>query len=141
MKWFKILLEPSHKYNEKVKEVKECSNLLNQLNKTAEEVVTDYLKILWDYTMEDIRKEVRQDNWRRDYNLKVVITVPAMWSEAAKEKTKRCAIMAGMPDNIVMITEPEAAALSIIRDQADEEELSVGISSMRKYCYSSLIGM
>ena len=64
-----------------------------------------------------------------------------MWSEAAKEKTKRCAIMAGMPDNIVMITEPEAAALSIIRDQADEEELSVGISSMRKYCYSSLIGM
>jgi molecular chaperone DnaK (HSP70) len=132
MKWFKILLEPSHKYNDEVKEIKDSSTLLAQLNKSAEEVVADYLRILWDYTMEDIRKEVKEDNWKRDYALKVVITVPAMWSDAAKEKTRRSALMAGMPDNITMITEPEAAALSIIRDKADDEALSVSDSRFRQ---------
>ncbi|KAL2060461.1 hypothetical protein VTL71DRAFT_9492 [Oculimacula yallundae] len=125
-RWFKILLEPSHKYNDEVKEVRDASKLLKSLNKSPEEVVSDYLKVLWDYTMEDIKQEVKEDNWKRDYALKVVITVPAMWSDAAKDKTKKAALMAGMPDNITMITEPEAAALSIIRDKADEESLGVG---------------
>ncbi|KAH7357222.1 hypothetical protein BKA65DRAFT_592706 [Rhexocercosporidium sp. MPI-PUGE-AT-0058] len=125
-RWFKILLEPSHKYNDEVKEVKEASRLLKSLNKSPEEVVADYLKVLWNYTMDDIRQEVKEDNWKRDYALKVVITVPAMWSDAAKDKTKKAALLAGMPDNITMITEPEAAALSIIRDKADEESLGVG---------------
>ncbi|CAG8962469.1 hypothetical protein HYFRA_00014199 [Hymenoscyphus fraxineus] len=125
-RWFKILLEPSHKYNDEVKEVKDASKLLKSLNKSPEEVVADYLKVLWDYTMEDIKQEVKEDNWKRDYALKVVITVPAMWSDAAKDKTKKAALMAGLPDNITMITEPEAAALSIIRDKADEESLGAG---------------
>lgn len=128
-KWFKILLEPSHKYNEEVKEVKDSNSLLTKVNKSPEEVVADYLRILWEYTMEDIKQE-QGDDWRREFAIKVVITVPAMWSEAAKAKTKKAGLMAGMPDNITMITEPEAAALSVIRDKADDETLAVRIFNL-----------
>lgn len=124
-KWFKILLEPNHKYHDGVQEVRDSSRLLKSMNKIPEEVVADYLGILWEYTLEDIRKD-RGEGWRKDYALKVVVTVPAMWSHAAKEKTKKAAIMAGMPDNITMITEPEAAALSVLRDKSDDDALGVG---------------
>lgn len=44
-----------------------------------------------------------------------------MWNDAAKDGTKRAVIKAGMPaDSINLITEPEATALAIIRDMADD---------------------
>lgn len=126
-KWFKILLEPNSNHYDSVQEVKQSQKLLKDLNKDPVDVVADYLRILWDYTMLDIKREVKSDDWMQDYALKVVITVPAMWSDAAKDKTKRAALKAGMPaDNIVLITEPEAAALAVIRDMADDENLGVG---------------
>lgn len=44
-RWIKILLEP------------EDNALLTKLNKTADEVVSDYLRALWAYTKEDIRDQ------------------------------------------------------------------------------------
>ncbi|CEJ55734.1 hypothetical protein PMG11_01972 [Penicillium brasilianum] len=52
-------------------------------------------------------------------------TIPAMWSDKAKEDTLRVAIKAGFKsrpkDDITIITEPEAAAIATLTTLSDEE--------------------
>ena len=41
-----------------------------------------------------------------------MVTVPAIWTDKAKDLTRKAALAAGIPDNrLKLITEPEAAAL------------------------------
>jgi molecular chaperone DnaK (HSP70) len=125
-RWIKILLEPDSKYTKVVEPVRKSNELLAKLGKTAVEVVSDYIREIWKYTMDDIQKR-QGDDFREIYALKVVITVPAMWTQAAKEKTEQAAKLAGLPDDIAMVTEPEAAALATLKDKSDSDELAVGI--------------
>ena len=122
-KWIKILLEENHKYATAVEPVKDSNTLLTKINKKAHEVVADYLKLLWDYTLEDIQKF--HPTFQEIFRLRVVLTVPAMWSHAAKDKTLLAARLAGMPAPIKLVTEPEAAALATLRDKAEESSLRV----------------
>lgn len=43
--------------------------------------------------------------------LQVILTVPAVWSNAAKDATLKAAEAAGIGHNIGMISKPEAAAV------------------------------
>ncbi|KAF2200940.1 actin-like ATPase domain-containing protein [Delitschia confertaspora ATCC 74209] len=125
-KWFKILLDPDHKLRSKAEAVVASSALLRSLNKTAEDVAADYLRIIWEYAKEDISR-MKGDNWESMYNLKVVLTVPAIWSPAAKDKTEKVARAAGLPKDISLVSEPEAAALAVMKEKNDEDEsLEVG---------------
>lgn len=117
-KWIKILLEENHQYVTTVEPVKNSNNLLTKVDKTALEVVADYLKLLWQYTLEDIRKF--HPTFESIFSLRVVLTVPAIWSPTAKEKTKQAARLAGMPEGIKLVTEPEAAALATLKDKSEE---------------------
>lgn len=129
-RWTKILLEPESKYARTVQEVRDSNELLQKLNKTAEEVIRDYLREIWRYTAEYIRKRVGDDNWEETYTIHVVLTVPAMWSHAAKDKTLKAARDANLPANIKLVTEPEAAALATLHDKAEENALSVCLRSI-----------
>lgn len=122
-RWIKILLEENHKYVTMVEPVKDCNTLLRKVDKTAQEVVADYLKLLWDYTIDDIRKF--HPDYKDIFSLRVVLTVPAIWSPGAKEKTLQAAKIAGMPGEIKLVTEPEAAALATFKDKAEENQLKV----------------
>ena len=122
-KWIKILLEENHKYATIVQPVQNSDTLLRKVHKTAQDVVADYLKLLWEYTVEDIRKFY--PDYEELFNLRVVLTVPAIWSPAAKDKTRGAAKIAGMPDTIKLVTEPEAAALATLRDKGEENQLKV----------------
>lgn len=125
-KWIKILLEENHEYATIVQFVQTSDTLLRKVHKTAQDVVADYLKLLWEYTIEDIRKFY--PDYEDLFNLRVVLTVPAMWSPAAKDKTSGAAKLAGMPDTINLVTEPEAAALATLRDKSEESQLKVRAS-------------
>lgn len=122
--WIKILLEPDSKFARIVAPVRDSNQLLAKLGKDAIDVVADYLRLLWDFTMEDIRRKQGGD-FRNVYSLKVVITVPAMWSPAAKDKTLQAAKAAGISADIAVVTEPEAAALATLTDKEDRDELQV----------------
>jgi hypothetical protein len=122
-RWIKILLEPNCKYTGVVEPVKRSNKLLGTLHKNAVTVVADYLRLLWTYTMEDIQR--RHADFREIYALKVIITVPAMWTPAAKEKTLEAAKAAGLSDNITLVTEPEAAALATLKDKSEIEDFKV----------------
>ena len=123
-KWIKVLLESDNQYEKTVKPVKDSNVLLQKINKTAQEVVTDYLRLLWNYTLQDIRNHC--DGYDDDiFGLKIVLTVPAMWTPAAKEKTIQAARASGMPNDISLVTEPEAAALATLKEKAEEGILKV----------------
>jgi Hsp70 protein len=125
-RWFKILLDPQHRFRNTAEPVVTSAKLLGNLNKTGEEVAADYLRFLWEYAKDDIRR-IKGDDWASIYSLKVVLTVPAIWSLAAKDKTKAAARAAGLPEDISLISEPEAAALAVLKEKNEEDKsLKVG---------------
>lgn len=117
LRWFKIHLEPNHKYAQWDKN----SNEFLGGKKSARDIAADYLRMLWSYAEEDIRKH-GLNNWKDIYAVKVIITVPAMWTHTAKEYTKQAAQAAGLPTNLTLVSEPEAAALAVFRDKANKGE-------------------
>ena len=90
----------------------------------AQEVVADYLRFLWTYTTDDIRRR-QGDDYLSIYSLRIILTVPAIWSDAAKDKTLQAARLAGLPSDIILVTEPEAAALATLREKEDNNNLKV----------------
>jgi hypothetical protein len=116
LRWFKILLEPEHKYEETPEQVTYSKEILAKMEKTAQDAAADYLRFLWSYAKEHIRRHTPKDD-DTNYSHKVVITVPAMWSDVAKERTREAAEAAGIPGEVSLVSEPEAAALAEFRDK------------------------
>lgn len=108
--------------------IKQSTKLLEVVNKTPEQVAGDYLGLLWAYTKEDICR-CHGNDWEEIYSLSVVLTVPAIWSAVAKDRTLSAAKAAGLPHNILLVTEPEAAALAVLQAKAIDAELQVRISA------------
>ncbi|KAK7535588.1 hypothetical protein IWX49DRAFT_602368 [Phyllosticta citricarpa] len=86
--------------------------------KSAKDVCQDYLTCLYHYTAETLSKKYSPEI----YNITPVecwITVPAIWSDAAKDATRAAAVTAGFgsrpSDSVNIITEPEAAALAALK--------------------------
>lgn len=49
-------------------------------------------------------------------NLQFILTVPAVWSDKAKDATMQAACLAGIPSqDLFLVSEPEAAAVYAIR--------------------------
>lgn len=119
LRWFKLLLDPKHSYA-RTREATASQRALENMNKNAENVAADYLRLIWAYTKADITR-VKGDGWESTYELKIVLTVPAIWTPAARDRTTRVAQLAGIPGNIVLVTEPEAAALAVLKDKNEED--------------------
>jgi len=124
LKWIKVLLETSPRFAEKVALVEKSNELLQRLNKKADEVVADYLRFLWQYTDADIIA-FKGSGYTSRYDLQVFLTVPAIWSDEAKERVLSAGKAAGLPQNVTCISEPEAAALYVLRKRADENDIQV----------------
>lgn len=120
-RWFKLLLENETRYTEKAEQVEQARDLLEQLNKQPVDVVSDYLRYLWDFTMKEIERK-QDTNFRETYTLKVVMSVPAMWSPIAKDRTLQAAKKAGLGEKVVLVAEPEAAALATLKDKNEETQ-------------------
>lgn len=58
----------------------------------------------------------------------VVLTVPASFDPAARELTREAALAAGMPENLVLLEEPQAAVYAWLADQGDgwRKQMQVG---------------
>ena len=76
-----------------------------QLNgRTVEAAIADFLKKIHEYTIKDLTLrwgEAFMRTTKREY----VLTVPAMWSDKAKNSTLQAAKQAGMTGKIRMISE------------------------------------
>lgn len=132
LQWVKPLFEPQHlpkRYTAKTSRVWDSFKALSreELNKTPEDVATDYLTWLW----KEVKREVEDKEDRSDIfesaRLTVVLTVPPSWSERAKSSLRKAAGYAGIPEtSIRMIAEPEAAAIHSLRRRAKKGQLADG---------------
>ena len=122
-KWIKLLLDENNMLATGAEMVTDSNQMLTKMDKRAHEVVADYLKLLWDYTLQHIQK--LYPKFQDMFNLRVILTVPAIWSPAATDRMLQVARLAGMPAPINLITEPEAAALATIDDIAEAKRLRV----------------
>jgi molecular chaperone DnaK (HSP70) len=84
--------------------------------KGAKDVVTDYLRELYKWLV--VRLTVQNEVLFRVSPLEIWVTVPAMWTDAAKNATREAVLAAGFgsrpSDTVNIITEPEAAALTVM---------------------------
>lgn len=119
LKWVKLLLEtdpdPRKAILLQAEEVINTRNSLAALGKTPVEAVSDYLRWLWNTVCETIADEQNDPELLATSNVTVMMTVPAMWSDAAKENTFQAAEIAGINADgrtVKFITEPEAAAIA-----------------------------
>lgn len=137
-RWIKIMLDPTHKYFTETNHRKDITARLEKVRKTAEDVVTDYLRCVWNYAIDHLKRRKGAD-FQSVYTLKVVLTVPAVWSALAKDKTLRAAKRAGIPTATKLVTEPEAAALALLKQKNDEQSIKVSISffsfDVRSFAY------
>lgn len=83
-----------------------------QNNKDPVDFAADYLSCLFRYLHDKFFPSEYGSTTIRNQSYDYVVTVPAIWSDAAKDLTRRAATRAGIPhDKLTLISEPEAAAL------------------------------
>lgn len=73
-------------------------------------MVAEYLTSLFDHTKEVLNRRYGEF-FVATTKLQVVLTVPAVWSDKAQDATVKAAEAAGMGSDIMVISEPEAAAV------------------------------
>ncbi|KAI1204683.1 uncharacterized protein F4807DRAFT_454509 [Annulohypoxylon truncatum] len=123
VRWFKLLLVKEEDLAPSLRSaefVLRARQFLRVEEKTAVDLVADYLRCLWTHTLETIAKSRGQavvDALR----FHVVITVPAIWKGYARQDMKQAARNAGILDDrlagetsLSFVPEPEAAALSTL---------------------------
>jgi hypothetical protein len=80
--------------------------------KGAINYVTDFLSCINRFVTEEFLPSRFGAIFLQNQKLSYVLTVPAIWSDKAKELTRTAAVKAGIDSgNLTLITEPEAAAL------------------------------
>ncbi|KEQ68243.1 actin-like ATPase domain-containing protein [Aureobasidium namibiae CBS 147.97] len=112
LRCMKLLLDRHQKFPSYVSR-QDLGNLLVHWDKSAEQAVSDYLTALYSHVKK--RFEKRFPLMVATTQIDIVITVPAVWSDAAKDATMRAATNAGMGTNLFMVSEPEAAAIYAIK--------------------------
>jgi hypothetical protein len=80
-------------------------------DKTAIDIAADYLALVGDFVINNVLKSQYGEDFLKNQQISYALTIPAIWSDKAKDATRQVAEKAGIPmDRMILITEPEAAA-------------------------------
>lgn len=134
IRWFKLLLVDEETLPEEFSDSKQLARarqLIRDLKKEPVEVVADYLRLLWQHTLDQLCRD-RGDSAVKGLQLKVWLTVPALWDERARQRMRNAAKMAGIldrrtagPTELGLVAEPEAAALAVLNDLKGRPDVQV----------------
>lgn len=89
---------------------------LRKCGRTVMDAIADYLKKIYEHTMETMTRRYGE-GFMKSTKVEFVLTVPALWSDAAKNATLQAAERAGMGSRheLKLISEPEAAAVYTLK--------------------------
>ncbi|RYP67404.1 hypothetical protein DL770_008631 [Monosporascus sp. CRB-9-2] len=123
VRWFKLLLlkeedlDPELRLSEFLLRGRK---MLRENDKTATDLIADYLRALWKHVLDTISKS-RGESVVDALPFHVVITVPAIWKGYARQGMEEAAKKSGILDrrpagntSLTFAPEPEAAALSTL---------------------------
>jgi molecular chaperone DnaK (HSP70) len=132
--WTKLQLEGSQ-VGESAKIQRELESIIEGSSKTPVEIAADFLRQLKDHLIANLDQKYGSELWRT-LPITFAVTVPAVWSDAAKDRTLQAFQKAGFDSKElpllckqILTTEPEAAAIHTInamRGTAQDKNLSVG---------------
>lgn len=99
---------------------------LRKCDRTVMDAVSDYLTKIYEHTMDTLTRRYGE-SFMKITPVDFVLTVPAVWSDAAKNATLQAAERAGMGKRheLQLISEPEAAAVYTLR-AIQQNNLKVG---------------
>ncbi|KAK4544121.1 hypothetical protein LTR36_004619 [Oleoguttula mirabilis] len=109
LRCLKLFLDP-HQPIPSYVSIEDMKNQLTASGKNVGTAVTEYLRLLFTHTKEILARRYGEQ-FIATTKHQVVLTVPAVWSDTAKDATLKAAEAAGMGDDIKLISEPEAAAV------------------------------
>lgn len=93
--------------------------------KKAVDYTAEFLSCVLQYVLQEFIPRRYSQEFLRKHQISYVITVPAVWTDKAKELTRQGVFRSGLPyQQLTLITEPEAAALYCIT-LAREADLKV----------------
>jgi Molecular chaperone len=132
VRWFKLLLlrdEDMTEEQHQSEPLLRARKLMRETGKTATDLVADYLRLLWQHTMETIHM-FRSKSVISALTFHVVITVPAIWKDYARKAMEEAARNAGIlqarpigPTTLTFVPEPEAAALVTLCERGREHDI------------------
>ncbi|PWW76349.1 actin-like ATPase domain-containing protein [Tuber magnatum] len=125
--WFKLLLDPTkYSHASTANSPLARTQLLIPPGKKPVDVVADYLSELYKQTIDHLEKSLGKDVVEVS-PLDFILTVPAVWSDAAKDLTLQAAESAGFgrKKSFRLISEPEAAAVCCLKE-IEPNHLNVG---------------
>lgn len=124
--WFKLDLDPSQSraISDLSRNYPDEHALPPSYTTSAEKLCADYLTAIRTHT-EQVLKHKLPQSVLRSTPIEYIITVPAVWSDTAQAKTRRCAELAGMGKSLQIISEPEAAAIYALHAM-DPHSIKVG---------------
>ncbi|KAF5669821.1 Hsp70 chaperone protein [Fusarium heterosporum] len=135
LRWFKLLLIDEKDLPEKVRkspQVKAARALLHKCNKTPVQVFADYLSKIWDHSHPQIAA-AEGDRFTDLYPLHFVVTLPAIWPVYVRKRMTEAMQLAGLlsltsdgDTKISFISEPEAAALTSLNENAGRYQNEIG---------------
>ncbi|GJC92712.1 HSP70 family chaperone [Colletotrichum higginsianum] len=125
LRWFKLLLVDEKDLPLDVKhssQIAAAKALAKAANKDPLEIISSYLRLLWNHSMECIGISAGEQTVKL-CRFHVVITLPAIWPDYAKARMRNAAEHAGITQHrpagktsLTFISEPEAAALATTKD-------------------------
>lgn len=105
------------------------------VHRNAVEIVADYLARVKDHLIKNLDEQYGQELWRT-LPITLVVTVPAVWTDAAKDRTLQAVRRAGFSEAVfpklkrtVLTTEPEATAIytmNSLRGSVQHDKLAIG---------------
>jgi molecular chaperone DnaK (HSP70) len=121
---FKLLLcqqETQRLVIDHPKRFQQLQCVLEEFHKEPVDVVADYLRCLWAHATENIERVLVKAFWE-NISVRVVLTVPEMWDQAAQGMMKTTVRIAGILDRsgttLQLISEPEATATAFFADMS-----------------------
>lgn len=128
------------------KKIKEARKFVKDYNKTSVEVISLYLRHLWNHATARIVDALGRTlvNFSKYH---IAITLPAIWPEYAQARMREAATRAGMlstnriggATELSFISEPEAAALATLYDMDGRCDIKVSARSRVKMDYTSSV--
>lgn len=131
IRWFKLLLLREEDLASDLRDSEfllRGRKMLRESEKTAVNLIADYLRALWRHVLDTIQK-ARGKSVVEGLSFNVVITVPAIWKDYARQGMEEAAREAGIldtrpagPTTFTFAPEPEAAALASICESGRKVE-------------------
>jgi molecular chaperone DnaK (HSP70) len=125
IRWFKLLLLNDEDLDDELRSsefILRGRKMLKENNKSATELIADYLRELWNYSIEQMNKS-RGESVVDALPFHVVLTIPAIWKSYARQGMELAVKRAGILENraagnttLSFAPEPEAAALATLSE-------------------------